>query len=379
MLGICIGVAALVTILSVFNGFNTVVTDVLVGFDPHIKIEGKGKAGITDEQKIFSALNIIPTIISYSAFIEQKALLQSREGNQVVYVKGVDAQTVGNVSGVKEKIVLGKFVLKTSDSISTMVIGFSLADKLGVVVGDVISVISPDEMENVLRFRPPQSYRFRIAGIYESKNQEYDAGYAFVSLPIAKKLFHREASSGIDIRLSDIQYSNAVKEQLSAALQNNFTLSTWYDLHKDLYSVMNIERWVAYIILSCIIGVAVFSLFGSLTMTVIQKQRDIGILRSMGVSQLSVKKIFLFEGIFIGIVGTVAGIALGLIVVFLQERYHLFPLDPNVYIIPAIPVEVRWLDFLTVSFAAIFLTALASYFPSQRAGKIIPSEAIRWE
>ncbi|MEK7264422.1 MAG: ABC transporter permease, partial [Bacteroidota bacterium] len=110
MLGICIGVAALVTILSVFNGFNTVVTDVLVGFDPHIKIEGKGKAGITDEQKIFSALNIIPTIISYSAFIEQKALLQSREGNQVVYVKGVDAQTVGNVSGVKEKIVLGKFV-----------------------------------------------------------------------------------------------------------------------------------------------------------------------------------------------------------------------------------------------------------------------------
>jgi len=379
MLGICIGVAALVTILSVFNGFNAIVTDILVGFDPHLKIESAGKKGIVNEQEVIAALQKNSVIISHSSFVEKKTLLQSRERNQVVLIRGVDVHTFVKASGVASKIVLGKFALTSSDTGSTMVIGFSLADKLSVVVGDVVTVVSPDEMENVLRFIPPQVFRFRIAGIYESKNQEYDANYAFVSLPVAQKIFHAKYPSGIDVRLNDIQQSDEVKKQLASSLHNTYSIATWYDLHKDLYSVMNIERWAAYIILSCIIGVAVFSLFGSLTMTVIQKHRDIGVLRSMGVSQLSIQKIFLFEGICIGMIGTIAGIILGLVIVFLQDQYHLFPLDPNVYIIPAIPVEIRWMDFFSVSFASLFLTSIASYFPSARAGKIIPVEAIRWE
>jgi lipoprotein-releasing system permease protein len=154
---------------------------------------------------------------------------------------------------------------------------------------------------------------------------------------------------------------------------------TWYDLHKDLYSVMKIERWLAYVILCLIIGVATFNLLGSLTMSVIEKTRDIGILKAMGATNRDVISIFQIEGLLIGFIGTVAGSLLGLLVCYLQVRYHLFALDPTVYIIPAIPIEVHPLDFLSVAAAALGLSYAATLYPARRAAGLLPAEAIRWE
>ncbi|MBS4028596.1 MAG: ABC transporter permease [Ignavibacteriales bacterium] len=385
VIGITIGVAALVIILSVFNGFNGVVQKVLVGFSPHIRVEGKGKAGIENIEQVVNVLQQQNEIVSFAPYIAKKALLQSQEGNQVVMLKGVNENDIQNTLNIKQKIVLGKYSTKDSGAISEIVIGFNLADKLGVIVGNYISVFSPEEMGEMLRSLIPQAKRFRVAGIYETKNPEYDAQLAFISMDAAKEIFHTPNIQGIEIRLNDISQSEFVKQRLEQNFQSQtpnpqpLQIETWYDLHKDLFSVMNIERWSAYILLSCIIAVATFNLLGSLSMTVIEKRRDIGVLISMGAKRNSIQKIFLFEGMLVGVFGTVIGITLGLLVVILQDMFHLFPLDPTVYIIPAIPVEIRFADFFTVSFASLLLSAIASYIPSRRASAIIPMEAIRWE
>jgi len=381
VVGITVGVAALVIILSVFNGFSGVVQKVLVGFSPHIRIEGKGKKGIESYNEIKNNLQQQKEIVSFAPYIAKKALVQSSEGNQVVLLKGVNESEIQNTIDIRQKIVLGKYSTKDSGAISDIVIGFNLADKLGLIVGNYVSIYSPEEMGEMLRSLIPQAKRFRVAGIFETKNPEFDGQIAFVSMDAAKELFHATNIQGIEIRLNDISKSELVKQQLTPRIQNltSLQIETWYDLHKDLFSVMNIERWSAYIILSCIIAVATFNLLGSLSMTVLEKKRDIGVLVSMGAKKKSIRKIFMLEGMFVGIFGTVFGIILGLLVVILQDKFHLFPLDPTVYIIPAIPVEIHFVDFFTVSFASLLLSAIASYIPSRRASGVVPMEAIRWE
>jgi lipoprotein-releasing system permease protein len=181
------------------------------------------------------------------------------------------------------------------------------------------------------------------------------------------------------MRLHDIQDAEPTKARLSLQLGDQYTVSTWYDLHKNLYSVMKIERWSAYLILCLIVGVATFNVLGSLTMGVIEKKRDIGVLKSLGATRGSITRIFMFEGLLVGSIGTGLGLLLGLIVCYLQIHFQLFPLDPNVYIIPAIPIEVRWGDFVAVTIASMVLSTVASLYPARRAARLLPVTAIRWE
>lgn len=379
--GITVGVAALLIVLSVFNGFTGIVTSILVGFDPHIRIEQKGGINPSTYQTIESILSQEKSITGYSPFISGKGMIISSTSNKVVFIKGVDDEKVGVVSGVKEKIVLGKFELRDTHEMGTIVLGLTLADRLGTIVGDEVAIVSPYAFSGAITpFNQPTTYRFKVAGIYESNNKEYDGSYAFISISTAQRVFEKHnIYSGVEISLSNINQSNDVKASLKKRIPLNIEISTWYDLHADLYSMMQIERWVAYILLSLIILVASFNMLGSLTMTVIEKRRDIGVLRSMGATPKSIVKIFMVEGLLIGVVGTTLGISFGLLLIFLQQTFHVFPLDPSVYIIPAIPVEIHLIDFLTVAVASMLLSFIASYYPAKRASKMIPIESIRWE
>jgi lipoprotein-releasing system permease protein len=196
----------------------------------------------------------------------------------------------------------------------------------------------------------------------------------------AQSLFDRAGRiDGIDIRFDHIDNADHMKDELKKKYGSTFRYLTWYDLHRELFTVMQIERWCAYIVLCLIIAVASFNLLGSLTMTVIEKRRDIGILKSMGASNESLKKIFGLQGLLVGVVGTVAGSVIGLLIVYLQERYHLVALDTTIYIIPAMPVEVHILDIVVIAIAAIGLCSLASRLPAKRAANLDPVKAIRWE
>ena len=379
IIGITIGTAALIVVLSVFNGFNSLVTSLLVGFDPHVRIERIGNKEITSYDSIANLLSREKQIRAFSPTISEKAMIISGDINRVIVINGVDDKMIGEVSGVKDKIINGKFEFDDCDDVRSVVLGLTLADRLGVIKGDTIYIASSSGMEqSMLQFTAPKVLKFCVTGIFESANKDYDNYYAYISLVSAKELFE-SSYTGIEIRLSDINKSDLVKEKLQTLLSGDYIVSSWYDLHKDLYSIMKVERWIAYIILCLIIAVATFNILGSLTMTVIEKKRDIGVIKSFGGSKKVISKIFMFQGLLIGVVGTITGCLLGLILCVLQIKFGLFPLDPNIYIIPALPVELRWMDFVYVSLASIIICFTATIYPSRRAANLLPVEAIRWE
>jgi lipoprotein-releasing system permease protein len=379
--GITVGVAALTIVLSVFNGFNSVVTNVLVGFDPHIRIEAARGRGMQMTDSLLLDLKADPRIAAAAPYIASKALLLTPQVNRVVLVKGVVDSTIDMVSGVKRRIVLGGFRLRDTPESGAVVLGLALADRLGTMVGSELTIVSPVGVDAMMtQFGEPLTRRCTVEGIYDSNNKDYDAHYAFISLESARQLFqYGNSYSGIEIRLRDLEEADNVKHSLQQRLGDAYTVSTWYDLHRDLYSVMKIERWTAYIILCLIVGVATFNVLGSLTMGIIEKRRDIGILKALGATRTSIVRIFMFEGILVGLLGTAAGVLIGIAVCLLQIRYSLFPLDPTVYIIPAIPVELRWTDFVAVVLASMTLSTLASLYPARRAARLLPVDSIRWE
>jgi lipoprotein-releasing system permease protein len=380
IIGVTVGVAALVVVLSVFNGFNGLVTSILVGFDPHLRIEGKELQEAEFYDPITRELQALPEVTGYAPFVMGKALVVSRSVNRVINIKGMDERTIDAVSGLRKTIVLGELNFQGPKE-NGMVIGLTLADRLGVVTGDTVSVVSPAGSELALLQRgQPLIRRFAITGIYESNNKDYDALYAFTGLTASQRLFEiGEKIHGIEVRLSDLDEASDVAADLADRHGTSLRILTWYDLHRELYSVMEIERWMAYVILCLIIGVASFNLLGSLTISVIEKTRDIGILKAMGANRRLIQRIFTYQGLLVGILGSIGGLLLGVLLVILQQEFHLVPLDPTVYIIPAIPVQISLMDVILVPLTAIGLSTLAALYPSRRAGSLIPVEAIRWE
>jgi len=376
-LGITIGVAALVIVLSVFNGFGSIVTNILVSFDPHVKIflrENISENHLNDLQSKLKSFNEIESIYST---LEGKTLFINNKTYDVVNFKGVAISSFDNWS-VKKKIISGENDL----SENKIIIGLSLALKFGVRVGDTITVTSANDIEKtIISLTLPQTRKFVISALFESNNKDYDAAYAFSSLESAKKLFGpNKAFTGIEIRLHNFDEAVSFKDKIQKKIDfNNAEIMTWYDFHKQLYNVMLIERWAAYIILCLIIAVASFNIFASLTMTVIEKKRDIGILRSLGVAKNSIKNIFMLSGLMIGAAGTLTGLIIGLLVCFLQINYKFYSLDPMKYIIDALPIQVKFFDILVISLMALFLSYLAAFFPAKQAAKSVIIDTIKYE
>lgn len=380
IIGVATGVAALIVVLSVFNGFNGLVSSILVNFDPHIRVESPQRTEQLAYRSLIEYVGKHPEVKGYSPYVQGKAMLLSRNAMRVVHVKGIDDNRIGLVSGLREKIVLGALTFQ-GEHRNGIVLGMALADRLGAVIGDTLSIISPAGSElALLQQGQPLIRRFHVVGIYESNNKEYDGTFAYVGLAAAQGLFQvHEDVHGIELRLTSLDRADSFKAELQKRFGNSFRILTWYDLHAELYAVMQVERWMAYVILCMIIGVASFNLLGSLTMTVIEKTRDIGILKSMGALGKDIRRIYTLQGLFVGIIGSVIGLFVGLVLVYLQQEYHLFPLDPTVYIIPAIPTEVHVGDLFIVVLTAVLLCSVAALYPARRAATLVPVEAIRWE
>lgn len=379
IIGVTVGVAALVVVLSVFNGFSSLVTDILVGFDPHVRIQKTKSAdpSVIDSLKVF--LKEQKNITGQSSIVVGKGMVISPKTTKVVYIRGMEPKSIGVVSGILEKMVAGNANFST-DTANEIIVGLNLADKLGVGIDDEVYIVTATGAHDaVVNFVPPELHTFHVIGIYESDNKDYDGLYSFTSVHAAQRILKTPFVHGFDIRLNSIDNSDALKRLVQDRFGSQCTVQTWFDLHKDLYSVMTVERWTAFIILTLIIGVASFNLMGSLTMTVIEKTRDIGILKAMGARDKDILSIFRFEGLIVGLVGSFMGLLIGYIVCQLQIHFHLFPLDANVYIIPAIPIDMRTSDFIIIPLATLLLCFVASYFPSKRAANLLPSDAIRWE
>jgi len=283
--GITIGVAALIVVLSVFNGFGSLVTKFLMNFDPDLRIEYQTDKVLKTDDEVISAFKQIDDIKSYAPFVSGKVLAYSSGITQVITLKGIDTSAINKLYNIKKSILYGNDNFSESENLSGAMIGLRLADKLQTLVGDTITIISAEGIEKAItQFGMPNMQKFIVSGIFSSQNNDYDASLMFVPLEDAQYLLgYDETFQGYDIKLNNFDNSFKVKNQLEALLgTENYSINTWYDFHKELYSMMQIERWVAYILLSLIIAVASFNILGSLSMSVIEKKRDIGILRSMG-------------------------------------------------------------------------------------------------
>jgi lipoprotein-releasing system permease protein len=384
LLGVVLGTAALVVVISVFNGFQGLVTDILVNFDPHIRITASSGEYISDPERVLSVVRSVNKVKSATMFLSGKAMIVSGGINRAVNIIGIEPDGNESISSLSTSVVLGHFL--NPDRNNQILIGISLADALDSVVGDSISVISPAGIEQSLtQFYQPKVAKLVVSGIYQSKNKDYDGYFAFVDLSAAQDLFTAPGMNpspsmvnGIDVKLWDIGESDKVKNELGSLL-SNVRIDTWYDLHKDLYQMMTLERIIAYLVLSLIIIVAAFNILGSLTMTVIEKRREIGALKSMGATQTGVMRIYLFEGAWVGLLGSAIGLFLGFLINEAQIKYQFFKLDTSVYIIPALPVSMHVTDFVIVGLIATLISSIAALYPARRAAQINPAEAVRWE
>jgi ABC-type lipoprotein release transport system permease subunit len=254
---------------------------------------------------------------------------------------------------------------------------------MAIIPGDTIDIYSPAGMQRILTDPVEPKHRLLIVrGIFGVNNRDYDAKNAYINLATSRDLFEipEGTASSIELRLHDIRNSPDLKKQIETLLpKNTYNIETWYDLHTDLYNVMEMERWIAFAILIIIVAVASFSIFSALTLTVYEKKRDIGLLLALGAEQENIRRIYLYQGLLTGILGVLIGCIVGFAVVWAQQEFGFFKLDTSVYIIPAMPVKLAWTDFVFVGAGAMVLVSLAAYFPSRKAARVSPADALRWE
>ncbi|MDI6401595.1 FtsX-like permease family protein [Balneolaceae bacterium ANBcel3] len=380
--GVTIGTALLIVVLSVFNGFFDVIKSMLLSNDPDLRIESAEDRHFIFDDNIESVLNQIPEIAILSPYVQGKALLAHRGGrDQVVVVKGIHPERFARYADLDVLLSDGKMDLSVRDGRPGVLLSEPVAQQLRVFTGDEISLLSAAGMQRALtQFSGPRASRFAIRGTY-SLHQVIDEPVIYVDIQAAQRLFNQpNRLSGIDISLVRHEEANKVKNQLETLLGDAFIVQTWYDLQKPLYDVMNLEKWGAYFILMIIVLVAVLNIVGSLTMVVIQKKRDIGLLRSIGYRKKDIMNIFLRQGWYIGLIGCLLGGAAGLALVYAQGRFELVKLaGAESFIISAYPVQLYWPDVFLVLGASLTLCVLASWYPAWRASSIQPADAVRNE
>ena len=395
--GVAIGVAALVVVLSVMNGFFDVVRDLLVSYDPHVRIEAVEGRGLASPDSLLSVAREARGVVSATSYVEGKALLTGDGGtlNQVVVVRGVDPGALDD--RVTNAIAEGAFDLGRRGSTPGAVMGAALAARTGVLVGSgpddevpmdggAVTLLSAKGLDQAITnpFGLPANRRFEVRGTFVLE-PTYDETHVFVGLAEAQTLFQLGSRvSGLDLRLADLDDAGRVKARLQARLDDGFgagrfTVKTWYDLQGSLYSVMKLEKWAASAILLLIIVVAAFNIVGALTMIVVEKQRDLGALQAMGASRRDVRRIFLIEGLLVGGVGASVGLVLGLTIALVQKTFGVVKLtaEAGSFIIDAYPVAIRPLDVALVVAVAVGLCALAAVYPASRAAAVEPARAVQ--
>ena len=370
---IAFATACQVLVLSVFNGFEDLVKSLFSSFYTDLKIiPHQGKTfSLTQEQ--IKKLKQLQGIAAVSFIAEEKALLQNDDQQSIVYLKGVD-ENYKNVSGVAAKVYQGKFNTGTADE-PGLVVGAGIQNAAAINVGgalqpSVVTLILPRKGK-ISVSDPMQSLsegNVTATGVFAIQ-QDFDNKYAITNIDFVKQQmgFAADEYSAAEIKSAAGSKVDFVQQQLQILLGKNYTVQTKYEQNISLYNTMRLEKWVIYAVLTLILLVAAFNMISALTMLVLEKQKDISVLQSMGAYKGLVMKIFLGEGLLLGIIGTISGIILALIICFLQVKYKLIKLQGGSFLIDYFPVKLDITDFILVAATAVFIAFLASWFPAKKA------------
>jgi lipoprotein-releasing system permease protein len=367
-------------ILSVFNGFFEVIHGFLLSFDPDIRIEMADARPMTYNPAEMEAVRNHPDVLELTPYIEGKVMLAFRDGkNEVVTARGVEPGGYIRLTELKNSVRNGVFDLSVQQGRPGVVISEALSNRYGADPGTETALLSTTGMRRALtQFSAPRTSRFVVRGSYTIQ-QILEGDVIYIDIAAAQRLFNmRNEVTGYDLKLENTDDATAVKKELEAILGPDYAVSSWYDLQRPLYDVMAFEKWGSYIILMLIIFVAALNIVGSLTMIVLQKRKDIGILRSMGMTQANIKKVFRMQGVLIGVIGCGIGGLLGLGLALAQQQFGLVQLS-SAFIISAYPISINPWDIVLVMGTTMFLCLAASWYPSLRAAAIEPADAVRNE
>jgi lipoprotein-releasing system permease protein len=385
IVGVMIGTAALIIVLSVMNGFESEVRSRIIGFDAHVKLRTFHDRGVENYPEVLDKIRDIPHIVGVAPYITEKAMVVSREKKEGAIIKAIDPKQEPRVTDLVNNVEYGSLNLGLIEkdgerAYPGILLGYSLADRLVVGLGDKVQVFSAAGLDLGGLNAMPRAMTFRVAGYFKVGLYEYDDNFAFVGIPEGQRLFEMgNKVSGLQLKLSDMNLAGEVAQSLEDKLGYPYHTLTWFDLNKNLFSWMQFEKWIAFIVLSLIILVAAFNIVSTLIMVVLEKTKEIGILKSMGASNESVMRIFVYQGIVAGVIGAVLGLIIGYSLCWAQIRFKFFALPPDVYIISALPILMKPWDFVFVAGAALLLSLAATIYPAFRAARLDPVQAIRYE
>jgi lipoprotein-releasing system permease protein len=381
VIGVVAGVAALVVALAINSGFRNELEKRLLGATANINLLKTSKDGITHYDELAARLERVPHVAASAPCLYEQVLVSSRSRAQGVVLKGIEPQREVRVGDLLTRLREGSLAgfSETYANADPIIIGTELAKSLGVFVGDTILVTSPQgyvtPFEVVPKFR-----HFRVVGVFDSGFYDFDATWAFTTLDAAQRLFDlAEVVSVIEFRVDDIYQAQPVAEAIRRAAGPGFETTTWMEQNRSIFSALRLERLVTILTIGLIVMVAALNIFITLAMMVMEKNRDIGVLMSMGAKQRQVWAIFTLHGLLIGAIGTSVGLALGYGISWLGERFKLIPLQADIYALSFVPFQARLLDGVWIALAALAISFLATLYPALAAARLNPTEILRYE
>jgi lipoprotein-releasing system permease protein len=385
MLGIALGVAALIIVLSVMNGFQKEVRDRMLAVVSHVEIVSSQAGVLEDWQDLLARMKTFPQVVASAPYVSEQALLVKSEDMRGAMVRGIDPEMETEVAefatqlpnAMRHSLVPGRF---------GVILGDELAAAMGVSEGDAVVLVSPGGQVTPAGMLPRMK-QLRVVGLFHSGHYEFDATLVLIHIEDAKTLFRLTAPTGLRLKVDDPQASWRIAQDVQKALGNGYLVSDWTRQNKSWFAAVQVEKRMMFIILTLIVAVAAFNLVSTLVMTVTDKMADIAILRTLGASPMSIMMIFVVQGSLVGVVGTLLGFGLGLgvavnidvIVPFVEHMLGAHFLPRDIYFISSMPSDPRAADIAPIVIISLALSLLATIYPSWRASRVNPAQALRYE
>lgn len=380
--GVTLGVAVVCFVMSMHNGFEGELRKRLLGTTSHISIFPKDSMTIRDYRKVVTEVEKIPEVVAASPFIYYKAAVSSASAGDGIVVRGIVLEEEMKTANIADDIVKGAYTFDlplndTTENASGILMGISLADRLGVTVGDPVVLYSL-RGEDLRHSTRPRIAKFYLTGIFETGMYEFDSEMAYISLSSAQKLFQMEDEvTSIHLKLTDIYLAENIAPEILSALGYGYDIVPWNILHKNLFAWISMEKKILFIGFILIVLVAAFSIISTLVMLAMEKRSEIGILKTIGSTPNSIRKIFILNGMVIGTIGILGGWALALAAAWLQNRYAIISLPPDLYFISYLPIDVHPLDLLMAGTVTLVICFFAALYPAHRAASQSVIEVLR--
>ncbi len=379
--GVTVGVMALIVVIAVMAGFENDLKSRIMGIRPHLVLTKKNGAFI-DYHQVLARLQPIGGIETASAYITTHVVLRTTTRAAGAILKGVDSAQEKKDNDIEDarRLAIGSFATAATggdDQLPGIILGKELAANLGVIRGDMLYMISPRGMLAPVGHIPAM-IKFQVSDLFESGMYEFDGTLAFIDLKQAQKVLRMPRSiSGIEIRLQDMDQVEQITERIERVVDGDHAIENWKQINRNLFSALRLEKTVMFIILALIVMVAAFNIAGSLVMMVMEKRKDIAILKAMGATARSIGRIFVIKGLAIGLMGTVLGTSAGLALCTLLKRYSFIHLPADIYYISTLPVNLKTSDVLLIALCALIICFVATLYPARQAAGVDPVEAIR--